>query len=122
MRQHAERDVAQRRVEQRAFSHAAVVRFVVLKSKVRRVIAQRQQKVIVRVVGRAKQRDGFSDNALQCRSQFRTDFQIRRVVGSDIDLVRWINCERDYQKVLACQHWRIDEAFERHGSKINFAC
>ena len=60
MRQHAERNVAQSRVEQRALRHATVVRFMVLKSEVRRVIAQRQQKVIVLVVGRAKQRDCFT--------------------------------------------------------------
>ncbi len=93
-----------------------------LKSEVRGVIAQRQQEVIVRVVSRSKQRDGFGDHALQGGGQLGTDFQIRRVVGRDVDLVRWIHRQRNDQKILTGEHRRIDEPIERHGSKINFAC
>ncbi len=65
MRQHSQGNVAQGLVEQSALSHATVVRFVMLKSEVRSVIAEGQQKVITLIMRSAKQRDSFSDDALQ---------------------------------------------------------
>ena len=44
-----------------------------------------------------------------------------RVVGGDIDLVWRIRRQRNDQKVFTREHRRIDESFERHRRKINFA-
>ena len=74
---------------------------MMLEAEVRGVIAERQQEVVMRVVRRAKQRDGFRHDAFQRRCQLRTDRQIRVVVGSNVNLVRRIRRQRNHQKVFA---------------------
>ena len=112
VRQHAERNAPIDIINQRALSDATVVRFVMLESEVRCVIAQSQKEVIVRVMCRAKKRDRFQDDSLQRHRQLRTDLEIRRIVSRDIDLIRRISGQRNHQEVFARKHRRVDETFE----------
>src|SRR2546421_885446 len=89
-----------------------------LQPKVGSVIAQREQKVIVRVMRRAEKRNSFRDNSLDRSAQFGTDRQVRVVVCGNFNLVRWIRCEWDHEKVFAREHRRIDQPLQRYRRKV----
>src|ERR1051325_4464668 len=87
-------------------------------AKVRRVIAQREQEVILSVMSRAEKRHRFRDDTLQYCCKFRADGEIRKVFSRDGDLVRGFRCQWNHQKIFTGQHRRIDQALERCRSEI----
>src|SRR5438105_7087533 len=92
-----------------------------LEPKVRGVIAQREKKMIMRVMRRAEKRDSFRDNSLERRYQLGTDRQVRVVVRGNVNLVRRIRCERNHEKIFAREHRRIDQPFQRYRREVDLS-
>src|SRR5438552_15290352 len=92
-----------------------------LEPKVRGVIAQREKKMIMRVMRRAEKRDSFRDNSLERRYQLGTDRQVRVVARGNVNLVRRIRCERNHDKIFAREHWRIDQPVQRYQREVDLS-
>ena len=77
-----------RRIGQVALAHAAVIGFVMLQAKVRHVIAQGEQEVILAVVPRSVERTGFGHQIVKGLGLLRLDLQSGCRVCGDVEFVR----------------------------------
>src|SRR5579885_904268 len=95
MRKKTRGEFARGVVDKAAFVYAAVVRFVMLESEVRDMIAKRVEEVIVAIVMRAKKFLSLIDEALVVVPDFLRGVEGSGAVGGNVHFGGRILCERD---------------------------
>src|SRR6202050_135624 len=95
-------------VDQAALRGAIVARFVMLKTEVSDVVAERQQKVIVAIMARTEKGACFSNKLVQVYLGFGCHRQRRFAVRRDVDIVRRIlsRGQLDSAVIAACEYRR----------------
>ncbi len=110
--------------DQRALVDAAVIRFVMLQSEMRDVIAQSQQEVVIGVMPCAKQNSRLLHQVAVMFPDFFRSIERGGAVGRNIEFRGRIFAERrqghDFQ-ILARDYRTIHQHGQRNGRKMNVA-
>ena len=93
---------------------------MVLEPEVGDAIAQRQKKMVARVVARAEERARLGHEPAQCLEELRLRGERGLGVGDDVERVRGLAAEREGAEVGAGDDRRVDEGLERHGAEGHF--
>src|SRR5262249_28681297 len=106
-------------VYQAAFAHAAVVRFVMLESKVCNVITESVEKVVVLVVLGAEQRSRLRDQVLVVIPDLLRRLKCGSAVGGHVEFGRGLPCGKwNGLHVLPGKDRRVDEHGQRHRTEV----
>ncbi len=111
-------------IHQGAFVGAVVAGFVVLQSKMRCVVTQSEQEVVVAIVGCAEERAGFCHKIFEMIELFQRDFQCSGPVGGSIKVnLRVAFFQGKFFKIFSGQHRRIHQGNQRNRRKLHgIAC
>ena len=102
-----------------ALRGAVIAGFMMLQAKVGGVIAQREQEVIVTVVGSAEQRAGFRSQVLEVGQFVSGNFQGGRDIGNSIKVNFGIGITQcDFDEIFSGQHRGIDQCSKRNRGEL----
>ena len=109
-------------INQASLAQPAVIRFVMLQSEVSHVITQAEQKVIIAVVLRSKQRVGLRDQVLVMLPNLRRSIERGRTVGSNVHFRgrSLSRIEGDNFQILSSDDGAIDQHGQRNRGKLYF--
>ena len=108
-------------IDESALAAAAVVGFVMLEAKVRDVIAEAVEEMVVAEMLRAEELLGLVGEALVVIEEFGRGIERGGAVGGKIDFLGRIVAQGNTRKYSPGNHGRIDERGQRNGLEFNFS-